>query len=105
MAKFELKDHQITTKMRQPDRRPGREVAFIADSTGRTVQPVKPGGDDARSRRRTRISRVRYLHQLSNFSSENFIAREKFVDPGAASCSGQQHSLQPLIDLEHNHRI
>jgi len=40
--------------------------------------------EDARSRRQTRISRVRYLHQLSNFSSENFIAREKFVNPGVS---------------------
>ncbi len=47
VVKFESKNFYIATKMCQPDRRPGCEVAFIADSTGQG-HPLSRGGEDAR---------------------------------------------------------
>ena len=82
VAKFESKDFQITTKMRQPDRRPSREVAFIADSIGQVVQPAKPGGEDAWSGIASdAISRVRYLRQLNNFGLEISLREKKSSIP------------------------
>jgi hypothetical protein len=67
VVKFESKDFQIATKMRQPDRRLSLEVAFIAGSTGRAVQPVKPGGEHARSGIASNAFARPYLGQLINF--------------------------------------
>jgi hypothetical protein len=73
VVKFESKDLDITTKMRQPDRRPSRDVAFIADSTGRAVQPVKPDGEDARPSTASNAFPRSVLVPIDQFRSKYFI--------------------------------
>jgi hypothetical protein len=76
VVKFKSKNFYIVTKMRQPDRRSGREVAFIAHSTTPAVQPAKPGGKDAWPSIRQTHSARPILAPIEQFRSGHFIARE-----------------------------
>jgi hypothetical protein len=91
--------------MRQPDRRPSSEVAFMSTQPGGWFsQRGSRARTLGRALRQTN-SHFRYLCQFINFGPENFIARDQIVRPGAASSGGRQHLLQPLICFERYCRI